>query len=104
MNAAVSVIDAVNRLASIDVSIVRWLPLVLVHLKTSSLAPLRHRPKWTSLTQAGVHRNLLRVASSCVLRLARIWQTFFRVPQLFRVVRNDRRCQAFFGLYVSALN
>lgn len=39
MNAAVSVIDAVNRLASIDVPIVRWLPLVLVHLKTSSLAP-----------------------------------------------------------------
>ena len=33
MNAAVSVIDAVNRLVSIDVSIVRWLPLVLVHLK-----------------------------------------------------------------------
>jgi hypothetical protein len=38
MNAAVSVIDAVNRLASIDVSIVRRLPLLLVHLKTSSLA------------------------------------------------------------------
>jgi hypothetical protein len=42
MNAAVSVIDAVNGLASIDVSIVRWLPYV-------------GSPK--------KHRRLLRVAS-----------------------------------------